>query len=119
MEQGILPSFVTSGKSLNLSDRPYNWEGDLHYLSIPVLTSYYIRLAKAFHGTGFDFFGIVTLAVAHCPYGTPSCEGPLSLIRRKQARATCLGVRMVEAQGTCESDSMGRKRMSKQKWSVS
>lgn len=84
MEQGILPSFVTSDKSLNLSDPPYNWEGDLHDLSIQVLTSYYIRLAKAFHGTGFDFFGIVTLAVAHCPYGTPSCEGPLSLIRRKQ-----------------------------------
>lgn len=112
MKQGILPSFVTSGKSLNLSGPWYNWEGDLHDLSLQVLTSFYVWFAKAFHGTGFDLFSIiVTLAVAHCPYGAPSCEEPLSLTRRKQARATCLGVRMVEAQATCESDSKGRKRM--------
>lgn len=91
MEQGILPSFVSSGKSPNLSGPRYNWEGDLHDLSLQVLTSYYVQLAKAFHGTGFDLFSvIVTLAVAHCPCGTPSCEGPLSVTRRKQARATCL-----------------------------
>lgn len=111
---------MTSVKSLNLSGPQYNWEGDLHDLSLQVLTSYYVRLAKVFHGTGSDLFSvIVTLAVAHSPYGAPSCEGPLSLTRRKQARATCLGARAVEAQGTCESDSMGRKRISKQKWAIS
>lgn len=70
MEQGVLASSVTSGKSPNLSGPQYNWESDLHDLSLRALTSCCVLLAKPFHGNDFDLFNvIVALTVACCLYG--------------------------------------------------